>query len=86
MIFEWNEEKNSVNVKKHGVGFEETIAVFFAPLIIEHFDPEHSSTEDRWRAYGFVHKLLAVTFTEQNGVIRIISARKATKREEEELL
>ena len=85
MIFEWDEEKNAKNIKKHGIGFEEAIAVFFDPLIIEHFDREHSS-EERWRAYGFVHKLLAVTFTERAGVTRIISARKATKMEEKELL
>ena len=79
-------KKNSMNIKKHGIGFEEAAAVFYDPLVIEHFDHENSGTEERWRAYGFVHKLLAVVFTEREGVMRIISARKATRTEEEELL
>ncbi|GHV84950.1 hypothetical protein AGMMS50230_05580 [Spirochaetia bacterium] len=87
MKFEWDEEKNSLNIQKHGIGFEEAVAVFLDPLIIEHFDQEHSNEyEERWRAYGYFHRLMAVTFTERNGSIRIISARKATRTEEEELL
>jgi uncharacterized DUF497 family protein len=87
MEFEWDEDKNSMNIKKHGISFEEAIAVFLDPLVIEHFDHEHSDEyEQRWRAYGYVHKLLALTFTERNGITRIISARKATAQEEEELL
>ncbi|MDR2471277.1 MAG: BrnT family toxin [Treponema sp.] len=84
MVFEWDEEKNAVNIAKHGVGFEEAIAVFLDPLVIEEFDSSHSDVyEERWRAYGRVHKLLVVTFTERDGVTRIISARRATKMEEE---
>ncbi|MCL1927998.1 MAG: BrnT family toxin [Treponema sp.] len=86
MEFEWDEEKNSMNIKKHGVGFEEAIAVFLDPLAVELYDREHSNNEERWRAYGFVHEFLAVTFTERNGIRRLFSARKATKTEKEELL
>ena len=86
MEFEWDEDKNLTNIQKHGIGFEEAIAVFLDPLAVVQFDKEHSYCEDRWRAYGFVHKLLAVTFTEKDGIKRIISARKATKTEEDELI
>lgn len=85
MVFEWDEEKNAINIKKHGIGFEEAAAVFFDPLVVEQFDSGHSDGEERWRAYGFVRKLLAVSYTRRNGVTRIISARKASKAEEEGL-
>jgi uncharacterized DUF497 family protein len=50
---------------------------------VEFYDAEHSIQEDRYRIYGSVNGLLAVSFTERNGIIRIISARRATRAEEE---
>ena len=47
MEFEWDEDKNSMNIKKHGIGFEEAIAVFLDPLAVELYDKGHSDTEER---------------------------------------
>jgi len=91
MVFEWDEEKNAANIKKHGIGFEEAAAVFCDPLIVEQYDlcqydiDSTDQYEERWLAFGFVTCWLAVSFTERDGIIRIISARKATQQEVEEL-
>lgn len=85
MRFEWDEAKNAVNRKKHGVAFEEARTVFYdeAALVID--DPEHSAEEDRFIILGMSSRanLLVVChcFRESETVIRIISARKATKTE-----
>jgi uncharacterized DUF497 family protein len=83
--FEWDEEKNDENILKHGLAFEDAALVFgdFQCAVV--YDEEHSSIfEERWKAYGFVNRVLVVSFTERNGKIRIISARRATVLEEEE--
>ena len=83
--FEWDEEKNLINQMKHGVSFEEATEVFYDPNCMEKYDHEHSIFEKRWKAYGLhCFKILVVFFTERNGIIRIISARNAGKKEEEE--
>lgn len=85
MRFEWDEAKNAVNRKKHGVAFEEARTVFYdeAALVID--DPEHSAEEERFIILGMSSRanLLVVCHCcrESETVIRIISARKATKTE-----
>ena len=83
MRFEWDEEKNDINKKKHNISFETAANVFDDPNYIEMFDFEHSDVEDRYVAIGKVREVLFVVFTERRENIRIISARIATKREEE---
>jgi uncharacterized DUF497 family protein len=76
--YEWDDEKNMLNIRKHGIAFEDAILVFNDPLRLELYDPGHSTIyEERWRVYGFAGGVLAVSFTERNGMIRIISARRA---------
>lgn len=83
--FEWDDNKNEINKKKHKIFFEEARTVFYddAALVID--DPEHSEDEDRFIILGLSKcaKLLVVChcYRESDTVIRIISARKATKTE-----
>jgi uncharacterized protein len=82
---EWHARKASENLKKHQLSFEEAQTVFYDDFAIQFFDEEHSDDEERFLMLGMsAHsKLLMVCHCErENGeVIRIISARKATKRE-----
>lgn len=83
--FEWDSNKNETNKKKHKISFEEAQTVFYDEdaLIID--DPEHSEEEERFIILGFSKKanLLVVChcYREADSVIRIISARKATRTE-----
>ena len=83
--FEWHPSKAAANLKKHQVSFEEAQTVFYDDFAVQFFDGEHSQAEERFLLLGMsVHsKLLLVCHCERQGgeVIRIISARKATKRE-----
>lgn len=84
--FVWNEEKNASNKRKHGISFEEALTVFLsAPLFVFH-DPDHSTEENRYIAFGFSvsSNVLAVVHCENESgkIVRIISARKATRREQ----
>jgi len=83
--FEWDESKAIANLKKHQVSFEEAKSIFFDEFGIQFFDENHSPEEDRFLMLGMSSgaKLLLVCHCEreQGAVIRIISARKATKRE-----
>ena len=84
LIFEWNEDKNRSNQRKHGVSFEEAKTVFFDDLARLIPDPDHSIGEERFILMGLSEKyrLLTVCHCERNGdTIRIISARKADKFE-----
>jgi len=82
--FEWDENKNRDNKMKHGVSFETAVRVFSDNKRVELFDRKHSLFEERWKAIGLSGlKLLAVVFTERHNSIRIITARKAKKAEEE---
>ena len=83
--FIWDQNKNISNQKKHNISFEEAKTVFYddnAKLI---HDPEHSETEDRFILLGLSShlRLLIIVhiYKEQDEIIRIISARKATKKE-----
>ena len=85
MKFDWNEKKAAANIEKHGVSFEEAQTVFddYEALLIP--DPDHSDAEDRFALLGLssVLRLLVVChcYRENDELIRIISARKATKKE-----
>jgi len=82
--FEWDEKKNLFNQMKHGVSFEEAAMVFSDNKKVEIYDRKHSLFEDRWNVLGLSGLcVLSVSFTERRGLIRIISARKASKTEEE---
>ena len=88
--FEWDPEKAAVNIKKHGIGFDEAKSAFAderAKLIA---DPAHSSDEDRFVLLGLStkFKLLVVChcYRSKNNTIRIISARKATAVESQQYL
>ena len=85
--FEWDRSKASVNKRKHGVSFEEAQTVFYDENAIEFFDPDHSEREDRFIMLGmsFRLRLLVVCHCvrEAQSVVRIISARRATRREAE---
>lgn len=83
--FEWDEVKAAANLKKHQVSFEEAKSIFFDEFGLQFFDDEHSNDEDRFLMLGMSSgaKLLIVCHCERDhgATIRIISARKATKRE-----
>lgn len=84
--FEWDENKNAINKGKHGVSFEEATSVFYDEDALVISDPEHSAEEERFIILGMSSRanLLIVChcYREADAVIRIISARKATKNEE----
>ena len=83
--FEWDEKKNAKNKRKHGISFEDAAIVFTDSRRCEQFDQSHSLFEKRWKIIGMIGlNALTVSFTERNGKIRIISARKADKNELEE--
>jgi len=81
--FEWNNEKAISNLKKHGISFEEAKSVFNDYFARTFYDPEHSIDESRFLIFGYSNnnRLLIVSFTDKNNVIRIISARKVTQNE-----
>ncbi len=83
--FEWDPPKAAANLKKHQVSFDEAKSVFYDEFAVQFFDEEHSSDEERFLMLGMSSgaKLLLVCHCEREHgqIIRIISARKATKRE-----
>ena len=82
--FDWDESKALLNKRKHGISFEEAVSVFYDEDALEFHDPDHSEEEDRFIMVGLSSKkrTLVVSHCVRAGsVIRIISARKATKRE-----
>lgn len=83
LCFEWDEEKARRNIEKHGINFEEGISIFHDPFSISIDDPDHSENEERYIDIGVSEnsRILVVNYTERAGRIRIISCRKATKRE-----
>ncbi|MBR3622198.1 MAG: BrnT family toxin [Selenomonadaceae bacterium] len=87
MEFEWDENKNQINIKKHGISFERASLVFQDPNHVKIYDSKHSIDEIRYRVLGRVNNVLCVVITyRKNNVIRIISARKATVGERREYL
>ena len=85
--FEWDKKKSKVNTNKHGVDFDEAQTVFYDEYAIQFYDPEHSQDEDRFILLGtsFKSKTLVVChcFRKEETKIRIISARKADKNEQQ---
>lgn len=83
--FEWDENKNELNKKKHRISFEEAQTVFYDPEALVIDDPEHSEEEERFIILGLSKRanLLVVChcYRASETVIRIISARKATRNE-----
>ena len=86
--FEWDPYKAKQNLRKHNLSFERAAEVFLDPLAVSIYDEEHSLDEDRWITIGKEHTNLILvvihTFHEEsidNCRIRLISARKATKKE-----
>ena len=83
LTFEWDLRKARSNLVKHGVAFEEASTIFGDPLSLTIPDPEHSRGEKRYVTMGrtFNAKLLVVVQTDRGDNIRIISARRASRRE-----
>ena len=84
--FEWDTRKNLENQRKHEVSFEEARSVFFDAQAVEFYDDEHGEKEDRFLLLGISAKLRILMvchcLREAGNVIRIISARKATRKEQ----
>lgn len=86
--FEWDDRKDKVNSKKHGVSFAEARTIFYDEHAIQFADPDHSEDEARFILLGMSFKLRTLVvchcFRESRNVVRIISARKADRDEEHE--
>ena len=84
MNFEWDEEKNAANIRKHGLDFADAWKVFGSQLVIE-LDDGDDYGEDRWAGVGLLEdRIVKIIFTEPNeNTIRVISLRKAKKYERE---
>lgn len=84
--FVWDERKNLANQRKHGVSFEEAETAFHDENAKVYFDPDHSEDEDRFILLGMSLQLRILVvchcYREGESVVRIISARRADKREE----
>lgn len=83
MGYEWDQEKAASNLEKHEVSFEEAATVFDDPLYIDFYDPDHSIKEHRYLIMGqsTAGRLLIVSYTERDDVVRLISAREMTASE-----
>ena len=85
LSFEWNKRKETANINKHGVSFEEARTTFFDEHAIVFHDPDHSDDEDRFILLGTSYKLNTLVvchcFREEETIVRIISARKADRDE-----
>jgi uncharacterized DUF497 family protein len=82
-IFEWDAKKAESNRRKHGVTFDEASTTFSDPLSLLMPDPDHSVGEERYLVLGMSNRrrLLVVAFAERSPSTRLISARRATRRE-----
>lgn len=85
LSFEWDSAKSKANVRKHGVSFEEAQSVFFDESALLIADPDHSENEDRFVLLGLSARLRLLLvchcFEVDKGLIRIISCRKASRKE-----
>lgn len=88
--FEWDENKNKTNIEKHGISFEEASSVFLDEEALIIADEEHGDDEERFILIGFSLRanLLVVChcYRQEDSIIRIISARKADKKESEQYI
>jgi uncharacterized DUF497 family protein len=76
VVFEWDDDKERDNFKKHGIHFTAAEQSFYDPFRMSRPDT-YSEGEERWQLMGFVTDVLFVIYTERGETIRIISARKA---------
>lgn len=85
MDYEWDDAKAALNIKKHGVSFDEAATAFLDPLALSGPDPDHSDEEDRYITFGHsgLGRLLSVCHTYRQGTIRVITARLVTRSERE---
>lgn len=83
MKFDWDRRKAASNLRKHGVSFEEAATALRDTLAVTGHDPDHSINEDRFITFGVSSRsrVLAVAHTQREDVIRIISARLASRNE-----
>ena len=84
MQFEWDDEKEKINIIKHGIDFTTAARVFKDENRLELYDEAHSDFEDRYITIGLIDEvayLVMVVYTEREEAIRLISARKATQKE-----
>lgn len=84
MLFEWDDEKEKINIVKHGIDFATAARVFGDENRLEIYDEAHSCDEDRYITIGAVDGvtfIVMVVYTERGEAVRLISARKATKQE-----
>jgi len=83
MEFEWDSRKAAENVIKHGVTFQEAATIFGDPLAITFYDPDHSTSENRYITFGLSlqERLIVVSHTERRGRTRIINARLMDRKE-----
>jgi uncharacterized protein len=83
MKIEWDPKKAKLNLRKHKVSFEEATTALSDPIAATGTDPDHSITEERYVTFGVSERgrLLVVAHTEEDEMIRIISARIASKGE-----
>ena len=84
LIIEWDDNKASLNWKKHKIYFEDAARVFLDDNRIDEFDEEHSDVEERRKVIGMVENVLFVVYTERGEKLRLISARNATRKEKED--
>ncbi len=87
MRYVWDENKEKINIEKHGIDFETASLVFEDENRIEYYDEAHSIDEERYITIGMASGTMIiamVVYTERQEAIRIISARKATKQEKED--
>lgn len=86
LIFEWDPNKNEINKKKHGLSFETAREVFEDEFAVLFDDPDHSFEEDRFLILGMIKTeqicIVSHCYRENENIIRIISARRATKTEQ----
>jgi len=83
--FEWDQSKAAENYTKHGVDFETARQVFRDPFAVERLDDREDYGEDRFVLVGMVDGVvLTVVYTERDSCLRLISARRATKHEQDE--
>jgi len=82
VLYEWDDAKNEINIRKHGIDFDDAKDIFEHPVLTWP-DNREDYGEERWMALGVIKTLAGVViYTERDGdVVRIISARKATKFE-----
>ena len=85
MEFEWDENKAAANLSRHGVSFDEAQTVFDDPVYVDFFDPDRSYDEQRYIIIGESQqgRLLIVSYTEREDVVRLNSAREAARGERE---